>query len=100
MAFALPQALAIAAANVDAKRDAGKAGDDLVIRVDGALHRGHRFFTASAHRGDGWAIHVCCITWSIDADILATCLGELNDHLPLHCHNVLQECLSGGINRT
>ena len=62
----------IAAADMDAERDAGESFDERIVGVDGTLKISFGVLTTGAHSVQGNLIDVRCITRRVDLNVLAT----------------------------
>ena len=81
----------VAAADVDAEGDAGKAFDERVVGVDGPLKVSFRILAAGAHSLQRYFVDISGIARGIDLNVFAAGVDQLGDHLPLDFDDMLDK---------
>src|SRR5712692_1634815 len=99
MAFAVPHAVLVAAAEMNAEGDAVEALHQLGIGAQRALEIAHWVFAALPHRLERRLIDVSGVARGIDLDVAAARIDDFPDHAPLDGDDVLEESVDIRIDR-
>src|SRR5712692_2048889 len=99
MAFAVPHAVLVAAAEMDAEGDRIETLHQLGIGAQRALEIAHWVFAALSHRLERRRIDVSGVAGGIDLHVATAGVGDFADHAPLDSDHVLEESVDIRVDR-